>query len=237
MAAPESGFDVNDPANISPLVVWLGGADSARRDRAACSRSRAARSPRRRRLAARPACRSAARSKSKPRSGPQCCDLIAKAPTPAPVYGRAMTALAPGAARGASRVGAGLGVWTDETLLDRLASVDGDERRLIVDGDVAHARSPDLRAIGAPHFRCTSWACVPATSSRGNSQVVGRRGAVLGRVAVQHSRARSRRACAPREVGFILRRRATRAWPSCRTSSAAQTTARRSSKRPASSAP
>src|SRR3954466_842921 len=29
MAVPESGFDVNDPANISPLVVWLGSADSA----------------------------------------------------------------------------------------------------------------------------------------------------------------------------------------------------------------
>ena len=28
MAAPESGFDANDPANISPLVVWLGSADS-----------------------------------------------------------------------------------------------------------------------------------------------------------------------------------------------------------------
>jgi NAD(P)-dependent dehydrogenase (short-subunit alcohol dehydrogenase family) len=28
MQAPESGFDVNDPANISPLVVWLGSPDS-----------------------------------------------------------------------------------------------------------------------------------------------------------------------------------------------------------------
>jgi len=28
MQAPESGFDPNDPANISPLVVWLGSADS-----------------------------------------------------------------------------------------------------------------------------------------------------------------------------------------------------------------
>jgi NAD(P)-dependent dehydrogenase (short-subunit alcohol dehydrogenase family) len=28
MQAPESGFDVNDPANISPLVVWLGSAES-----------------------------------------------------------------------------------------------------------------------------------------------------------------------------------------------------------------
>lgn len=28
MQAPESGFDVNDPANISPLVVWLGSSDS-----------------------------------------------------------------------------------------------------------------------------------------------------------------------------------------------------------------
>jgi NAD(P)-dependent dehydrogenase (short-subunit alcohol dehydrogenase family) len=28
MAAPDSGFDHNDPANISPLVVWLGSADS-----------------------------------------------------------------------------------------------------------------------------------------------------------------------------------------------------------------
>ncbi len=26
--APEQGFDANDPANISPLVVWLGSADS-----------------------------------------------------------------------------------------------------------------------------------------------------------------------------------------------------------------
>jgi NAD(P)-dependent dehydrogenase (short-subunit alcohol dehydrogenase family) len=28
MAAPDSGFDPNDPSNISPLVVWLGSADS-----------------------------------------------------------------------------------------------------------------------------------------------------------------------------------------------------------------
>lgn len=28
MKAPEQGFDVNDPANISPLVVWLGSAES-----------------------------------------------------------------------------------------------------------------------------------------------------------------------------------------------------------------
>jgi NAD(P)-dependent dehydrogenase (short-subunit alcohol dehydrogenase family) len=28
MQAPEAGFDANDPANISPLVVWLGSADS-----------------------------------------------------------------------------------------------------------------------------------------------------------------------------------------------------------------
>jgi NAD(P)-dependent dehydrogenase (short-subunit alcohol dehydrogenase family) len=28
MAVPESGFDANDPANISPLVVWLGSEDS-----------------------------------------------------------------------------------------------------------------------------------------------------------------------------------------------------------------
>jgi NAD(P)-dependent dehydrogenase (short-subunit alcohol dehydrogenase family) len=29
MKAPDSGFDANDPANISPLVVWLGSAESA----------------------------------------------------------------------------------------------------------------------------------------------------------------------------------------------------------------
>ena len=29
MQAPGSGFDINDPANISPLVVWLGSAESA----------------------------------------------------------------------------------------------------------------------------------------------------------------------------------------------------------------
>ena len=29
MQAPETGFDLNDPANISPLVVWLGSTDSA----------------------------------------------------------------------------------------------------------------------------------------------------------------------------------------------------------------
>ena len=28
MQVPESGFDVNDPANISPLVVWLGSSES-----------------------------------------------------------------------------------------------------------------------------------------------------------------------------------------------------------------
>ena len=33
MQAPDAGFDANDPANISPLVVWLGSADSRRRDR------------------------------------------------------------------------------------------------------------------------------------------------------------------------------------------------------------
>ena len=29
MQVPESGFDANDPANISPLVVWLGSSESA----------------------------------------------------------------------------------------------------------------------------------------------------------------------------------------------------------------
>jgi NAD(P)-dependent dehydrogenase (short-subunit alcohol dehydrogenase family) len=29
MQVPDSGFDVNDPANISPIVVWLGSAESA----------------------------------------------------------------------------------------------------------------------------------------------------------------------------------------------------------------
>jgi NAD(P)-dependent dehydrogenase (short-subunit alcohol dehydrogenase family) len=29
MLAPDAGFDVNDPANISPLVVWLGSTESA----------------------------------------------------------------------------------------------------------------------------------------------------------------------------------------------------------------
>jgi NAD(P)-dependent dehydrogenase (short-subunit alcohol dehydrogenase family) len=28
MAVPESGFDANDPANVSPLVVWLGSSDA-----------------------------------------------------------------------------------------------------------------------------------------------------------------------------------------------------------------
>jgi hypothetical protein len=28
MAKPESGFDKMDPANVSPLVVWLGSAES-----------------------------------------------------------------------------------------------------------------------------------------------------------------------------------------------------------------
>src|SRR6185369_3208912 len=28
MQAPDAGFDVNDPANISPLVVWLGSSES-----------------------------------------------------------------------------------------------------------------------------------------------------------------------------------------------------------------
>jgi NAD(P)-dependent dehydrogenase (short-subunit alcohol dehydrogenase family) len=29
MKAPDSGFDANDPANVSPLVVWLGSAESS----------------------------------------------------------------------------------------------------------------------------------------------------------------------------------------------------------------
>src|SRR5262249_15370732 len=29
MQVPDSGFDVNDPANISPVVVWLGSTESA----------------------------------------------------------------------------------------------------------------------------------------------------------------------------------------------------------------
>ncbi len=29
MQVPDAGFDVNDPANISPLVVWLGSTESA----------------------------------------------------------------------------------------------------------------------------------------------------------------------------------------------------------------
>ena len=28
MAAPDDGFDANDPGNVSPLVVWLGSTDS-----------------------------------------------------------------------------------------------------------------------------------------------------------------------------------------------------------------
>src|SRR5690349_23213463 len=28
MAAPDGGFDANDPANIAPLVVWLGSVES-----------------------------------------------------------------------------------------------------------------------------------------------------------------------------------------------------------------
>src|SRR5207253_4195100 len=28
MRAPDAGFDVNDPANISPIVVWLGSSES-----------------------------------------------------------------------------------------------------------------------------------------------------------------------------------------------------------------
>ena len=45
MAKPGEGeFDAMAPENVAPLVVWLGSADSDGRDRAACSRSRAARS-------------------------------------------------------------------------------------------------------------------------------------------------------------------------------------------------
>ena len=39
-AAPEGKFDALDPANISPLVVWLGSNDNDRRDRPRVPRRR-----------------------------------------------------------------------------------------------------------------------------------------------------------------------------------------------------
>ena len=119
MQAPESGFDPNDPANISPLVVWLGSAESRdvtgrvfeveggmisvadgwqhgpRVDRGA---------------------------RWEPAEvGAAVRELLAKAPTARAGVRHAMSRAHPAPPEVQAEWRA-LGVWTDETLLDRLAA-------------------------------------------------------------------------------------------------------------------
>ena len=85
-------------------------------------------------------------------------------------------------------------IWTDETLLDRLARVDG-AQLAIVDGDV-RLTVDDLRArsteVAAALY--VNAACGPATSSRGSCRTGGKRSCSAGPCgAAARSRARSRR--------------------------------------------
>ena len=125
---------------------------------------------------------------------------------------------APGAARGAGASGARIGVWTDETLLDRLGA-----RRRRHARDRRRRRAPDgrrpPRAVGArSRPRCASAACGPATSSCGSCRTGGKRvvlcwavwrcGAIASPITPTPARARGR--LHPRQTGARARRRAAR---------------------------
>ncbi len=85
MQAPTSGFDVNDPANISPLVVWLGSTES-RDVTGRVFEVEGGSALGRRRLAARARARQGARWEPAGVGG-AVRKLLAQAPPPAPVYG------------------------------------------------------------------------------------------------------------------------------------------------------
>ena len=78
-------FDAMAPENVAPLVVWLGSVESARRHRPGL-RGRGRQDQRGRRLAARPDFDKGARW-DPDELGAVVRDLLAEAPTPAPVYG------------------------------------------------------------------------------------------------------------------------------------------------------
>ena len=137
MQAPDSGFDVNDPANISPLVVWLGSADS----RDVTGRVFEVEGgmisvadgwqhgPQRRPGRALGAGRGRRRRAQAARAGADARTGLRHAMTrahPAPPEVQADWRA--------------LGVWTDETLLDRLARADGDRAR-----DRRRRHAPDGR--------------------------------------------------------------------------------------------
>jgi hypothetical protein len=85
MAVPDGGFDANHPGNVSPLVVWLGSADSRdvtgrvfEVEGAMISVADGWQHG--------PSVDQAARWEPSD-VGPAVRDLLAKAPAPAPVYG------------------------------------------------------------------------------------------------------------------------------------------------------
>jgi NAD(P)-dependent dehydrogenase (short-subunit alcohol dehydrogenase family) len=85
MAAPEAGFDPNDPGNISPLVVWLGSAESSEVTGRVFEVEGGKISVVDGWQHCAPVDRGARWAPAE--VGPAVHDLLAKAPVPAPVYG------------------------------------------------------------------------------------------------------------------------------------------------------
>ena len=139
-------------------------------------------------------------------------ELLAKAPAPAPVYGAQRRASAhplPADVQAHWRAG---GIWTDETLLDRLdaadgaqlAIVDGDERLTIYELRTRTDRGRD-RDRGNAGF-------VPAMWSGGSFRTGGKRSCSAGRSGgAVRSRARSHRRCAHASSRYILEATSARA--------------------------
>ena len=235
MQAPDSGFDANDPGEHLAARRVARQRGVARRDRAGV-RGRGRHDLGRRRLAARTERRPgralgagrgrrgrarAAREGAAARSGVR----------------HAMTRAHPAPPEVQAEWRA-LGVWTDETLLDRLARVDG-ATLAIVDGDDAPDASTTCeRASRGTRGRPLGDRRAARRRRRaGNSPTGGKASCCAGpRGAAARSSSPITPSLRAREVGFILRadRRARRGR--ARASSAAPTT-RRSCARPDSRAP
>ena len=102
-------------------------------------------------------------------------ELLAKAPPPGAGLRRAVTRRAhPGAAPRCRRAGARAASWTDETLLDRLATrrrrAPRDRRRR----RAAHGRRPARASARVRGAARGARACGPATSSRGSCRTGGK---------------------------------------------------------------
>ena len=161
-------------------------------------------------------------------SAPRCAKLLAKAPAPGAGLRRAV-AVQSARIRRRPSVQAhwrAAGVWTDETLLDRLARADG-AHLAIVDGDArAHGRRPPRTRRRAFAGALRELGCRPGRRRRvAAPELVGSGRAVLGGLAVRRDREPDH-ADAARARGRLhppADRRASRS--SSRTRSAAPTTA------------